>query len=415
MASEAEFNKKALQYLGGHLRNVPRLLTGQNPEPVQPWFGSGGQLESMAQSAPSPPQPTAASPPSTGLRTLGGSVSANENVQPGSMAQTAAAPVPPTPFRTTLRGGMVYEGGDNGQRTFTMGTPGQDGYGKVVALGRTGPATGVPQQAPASPSGLYVSGDPEAVARFNAPMRPTIYRSTVGTEGGPSTIDMSHQAWLQHSGAAPQGGGLRPPTYLSATEGAAMGLGWKGRLAKYREDMGAYNAATGQQAAFDIAQMREAGAGNIALLQADTANKQLAAGQGLRDAQTAEANTKAQSGLRLQAAADAVSKATPGSDEYNAALQNYLVLSGQGAALAKENKPDIRMMEEKDAFGNTISQRPIIVGRQGYAELPNVTPGAGQRQAFESTMTATPDRAKKFNALSKEQRDTLYQEYLKNQ
>lgn len=66
MASETEFNKRALQYIGGHLRNVPRLLTGQTPEPVQPWFGSGGQLESMAAQGAPPPQPTVAAPPSTG-------------------------------------------------------------------------------------------------------------------------------------------------------------------------------------------------------------------------------------------------------------------------------------------------------------------------------------------------------------
>lgn len=94
--------------------------------------------------------------------------------------------VQPGPFKATLRGGMSYSADDKGNRTFTMGTPGQDGYGIVKTQAGTALNTGQRQpiprpmvQAPMQPSVQPVQPGKtpleismEGLDRINRPLPP---------------------------------------------------------------------------------------------------------------------------------------------------------------------------------------------------------------------------------------------------
>lgn len=105
-----------------------------------------------------------------------------------------------------------------------------------------------------------VGGGPRAMGRAPAQQDPSIR----------SPLDISIAALDEINGKTQKT--LGSPKYLSKEEGAAMGLGWKGRMAKYKEDIDAFNRASGEKAALDIESMREMGAGNRALLQAKGVN-----------------------------------------------------------------------------------------------------------------------------------------------
>jgi len=182
---------------------------------------------------------------------------------------------PSEQFRSRLKGGIEYTADDQGNRTFTMGTPGQDGFGKVTTrAGSARAQLGAPAQAQ---SPYSFEGSAADAAKFNAPAASTMMRRALGTpqaqDQGMSPLDMSHQAWLEHSGQGAKSG-PQMPKYLTKEEGAALGLGWQERMVKYREDMDAFNKATGNQNALDIESMREAGAGSRALLHAKWVNDQ---------------------------------------------------------------------------------------------------------------------------------------------
>jgi len=104
-----------------------------------------------------------------------------------------------------------------------------------------------------------VAGGPRAMGRAPVQQDPSIR----------SPLEISIAARDEINGKTQT---LGSPKYLSKEEGAAMGLGWKGRMAKYKEDIDAFNRASGEKTALDIESMREMGAGNRALLQAKGVN-----------------------------------------------------------------------------------------------------------------------------------------------
>lgn len=219
--------------------------------------------------AADPDQPTAApaaAPPAS---------AAAPSVAASPLAAAATSTAGQQPFKAQLANGITYQAGNTpGSRVFTMGTPGQDGYGKLIAHGTTytdggaQPTRTMEALGYAPVPGYSFQGSAADAARFNRPVSSGQARGGV-TPGydGPSPIDLSHQAWLEHSGKA-QPAGPQMPQYL----GKDSGLGWKTRLGLYKEQMGAYNHAMGQQNALDIEAMREAGAGRRALLNAQGVN-----------------------------------------------------------------------------------------------------------------------------------------------
>ena len=77
---------------------------------------------------------------------------------------------------------------------------------------------------------------------------------------------------------------------MTKEEGIQAGIGWKGRLSKYAQDMDAYNKATGNQNALDVEAMREKGAGARAQLAAQGENERNAIAREGQQANSDRAN-----------------------------------------------------------------------------------------------------------------------------
>jgi hypothetical protein len=162
----------------------------------------------------------------------------------------------PSGLRQTDSGiGTVYE----------MGTRGTDGYGRVVVPPSFGENNrqflqNLPDYTTATtPSGMEVSGSTNAVNRFMQPVAPPAQRNFTGR----MIQAVSGSDYLPKKLSE-----LEAPKYL----GPESGLGWKTRAKLYDSQLDAYNKATGNQTALDIERMREAGAGQRSLAQANQWN-----------------------------------------------------------------------------------------------------------------------------------------------
>ena len=161
-----------------------------------------------------------------------------------------------------------------------MGTPGQDGYGRISVRpgsevgqsARSALATMPGQQTAQVGNGLTVTGSQDAINRLAAPVGNVDYNSP--TYQRYVADNQAKEAYVNREQSPLASNVPQPPKYMSKEEGMAQGLGWKGRLAKYQTDVETYNKATGNKNAMDIEAMREAGAGNRALLQAQGVNDQ---------------------------------------------------------------------------------------------------------------------------------------------
>ena len=239
---------------GGLVNKAASALSGMNAKPEKiaaNVYGSGSDQQAQQTVVTQQPQTTEPSANNEAVVALSGT--------PKIKAATVAPPPQQQPFKATLRGGMQYTADDQGNRTFTMGTPGQDGYGMVRT--QAGSAT-TPQPLDQRP--VAVAAQPQAVQALAGVVQPSVHAKT------PLEISMENSDRMKSNAANALAGGQ--PRYMTAAEGAAHGIGWKGRLAKYRADVDTYNQATGNQVAMDLEAMREAGAGNRALLQAKGVN-----------------------------------------------------------------------------------------------------------------------------------------------
>lgn len=155
--------------------------------------------------------------------------------------------------------------------TYTMGTPGQDGYGRMTVSPGAGQRSAAANQLAAGVqrpnNGYEVSGDPNAVARFNRPVANPGNPAPDALNGGSRAAMLEQQTAQQRLAATSQA-----PKYMTKEEGISAGVGWKGRGQIYAQQMDAYNKATGNQNALDVEQMREGGAGARAMLAAQGIN-----------------------------------------------------------------------------------------------------------------------------------------------
>lgn len=329
------------------------------------------------------------------------SVSANENVQPGSLA-SSVQPTPPQPFRATLRGGVQYTADDQGNRTYTMGTPGTDGSAVATVSPRQWGRTAA---APAAVS-------PRAILT----QQPLV--QTGPPDKTPLEISMENSDRMKGPANTVPGG---VPQYL----GPESGLGWKTRLGIYKEQMDAYDRQTWNQTAFDIARMREVGAGQQALLAAQSANARTMVEQELGternriaaltgEAAVAESAAKEANSMRIAAAADALSKLKPGTPEYTNA-QNYLFsISGQGSAIPRPKALDPVKLSSVDAMGNR-TERLVQPNATGYTELQDNSPRAKALAAFSAKYGGDKAVMDKFGALSQARQDIELAKFLAEQ
>ena len=346
------------------------------------------------------------------------SVSANENVQSGSLA-SSAQPTPPQPFRATLRGGVQYTADDQGNRTYTMGTPGTDGSATATVSPRQWGRTAVvsPRAVLTQQQPVYVpaAGPPRAVLTQQQP----VYVPAAGPpDKTPLEISMENSDRMKGPANTVPGG---VPQYL----GPESGLGWKTRLGIYKEQMDAYDRQTGNQTAFDIARMRDIGAGQQALLAAQSANARTLVEQELGternriaaltgEAAIAESASKVENSMRVAAAADALSKLKPGTPEYTNA-QNYLFsISGQGSAIPRPKVLDPVKLSSVDAMGNR-TERLVQPNATGYTELQDNSPRAKALAAFSAKYGGDKAIMDKFSSLSKERQDIELAKFLAEQ
>lgn len=330
------------------------------------------------------------------------------------------------------RGGMVRENGisrtvgADGSITLTSGARGQDGYGMVKVLpgkpsgirstaafqGLTGRAT-----IPGANGAYSFQGSAADAVKFGAPVaRPAPTRSMLGEQSG------DYRDVRDRYEAAKAKASLATPQYL----GPESGLGWKTRAKLYDTQMDAYNKATGNQTSMDIEAMREAGAGQRALL--------AASGEGERSALErqrlgmAEPGMMAETALRqgelslkqaelssmndMAAARKNLTGLTPGTPEYSAAERKLATLSGK---FGEQQKPTFEKLRTEGI--NSSSERLVQLNQDGTASEVRVPPSESalsaqhfilgrmdskQRQVYLENMARTePDL---FDALVERQK-----------
>lgn len=271
-ATQQQFNDSALEYLAGHAKNFKASMTGGDVTPVQPWFGEGGRLQALNNSgnATTNNQPQPGQVDGNGVVSLTGTpkIPASHAAQPLPQPQPAAQspaeqqlssaqPKSATPIPVGKYGWKGTSESVNGNPTLVLGTPGTDNSG--VGSWRPGSARPA-NNAPVSTVSPNVSVQPQTTAIAQLAGQPAKSPLEISMENSDRMKTPANQ------------GAQTGPRYLSRAEGDALGIGWKGRLAKYKEDIDTYNKATGNAAAMDLEAMREAGAGQRAILGAQVQN-----------------------------------------------------------------------------------------------------------------------------------------------
>ena len=151
-----------------------------------------------------------------------------------------------------------------GGRVLSFGQPGQDGGGygyqsgparQAVDLGRVAAEN---RMGSGHVGGYSFEGSGADFAKFaRQPTRPAL-------QGG-NTAASERPIYQQVRDRYEGGRGAEMPKYL----GPESGIGWKTRLAKYQAELDAYEKATGNRAAMDLEAMRQAGAGQRSIADAN--------------------------------------------------------------------------------------------------------------------------------------------------
>ena len=295
--------------------------------------------------------------------------------QPGiTKADVAITPnLPPAtqqPVRTELPGGITREDAPTGLRTFTQGTPGQDGYARmVVTPAQQGLRTAGTVQ---TPGGMTFTGSAADAQKFLEPVGRVDYNSPQYqdfVEYNRSKTAAPQELTQSVSSVAPA-----PPVFGGTG-------GWKTDVAKYQADMQAYNAAINEQGALARESLRA-----VASRQPTPESPSQIA---LRNMQTKEA--EARTGL----------------------------LSEQTKAAAEQQKW-VTLTEEVPTFdpasGTTVMKKKQYLYNPANKEIvrPGEAAGTGaaqdaaaKRTTFEAAYITTDARRKQWNALTPEQKDAL--------
>lgn len=254
----------------------------------------------------------------------------------------------PAGFKSTLSNGITMEGDNQGNRTYTMGTKGQDGYGRMQVHPGTDQPAGNPLAAqPATLDSLKAMGTRMGTTRGSgysfhgtaadgaAFMEPT----GVNANSLAAMKDQFNRMNPEYIPAAKPAPAMEAPKYL----GPESGLGWKTRAKIYGDQMDAYNRATGNKTALDVEGMREAGAGSRAALvaqgvmeknaidrqQVDQVGQQFREGAALRGTELEAKQLALGDVKQMQALKDTMLKGDPASPEYQKAYQQWSALNGK--------------------------------------------------------------------------------------
>ena len=150
---------------------------------------------------------------------------------------------PPQPFKATLSGGMTYEGDNQGNRTYTMGTPGQDGYGRVSVRpgndvgqsARRALSTMPGQRTAQVGDGLTATGSQDAISRLSAPVGKVDYSSPIYQR-----YEAENRAKATPFPAGSQSSGDSGSPLIAPPPVAIGTGGWKSRIAANEANARAY-------------------------------------------------------------------------------------------------------------------------------------------------------------------------------
>ena len=418
---EDKLNKASLNYLSGLGRNFMRSMNPNNTEKLEKipsWsetkaLSTIGQSERISNQEVKTPDQVVKSAQAT-------TPSADViNLQPYGMKRTSSnntvTPVRELAKSTISPGGFTVTPNENvyGGSIRSLGTPGTDGSGYGYT---SGPARGAQsresflsevarrnQMGRGQVDGYSFEGSGADFAKFaQRPTRPAQNGSNVSNE--PMLYQQVRDRYESNS--------MDLPKYL----GPESGLGWQTRLKKYEADIDAYNKTTGNQTAMNIEAMREAGAGQRSLVQADTENQRnqmeqqrfLAQypGQVLDNQIKLDdlANRQEVGALRNQ-----LRTLTPGTPEYTEIERRLATLSGK---FGEQKEPNVQMIEEQldpTDPSSPMVKRPVRINRDGsYTRMnENVAP---TNVTAESLIQSDPLSAERYAKLSPEDRTRMIQE-----
>ena len=434
---------KGINYVGDNLSKVPKKLwdatainrSNVNGE-VNPVEATGRFLSRLASNAPNtfgeaemgasagqlPITKTQTT--TTNRPTVMQNTSSNNDVitlHPYGLKRTPSNNTvvsPRNPAKPTISpGGFTVTPNENvyGGSIRSLGTPGTDGSGYGYT---SGPARGAQsresflsevarrnQMGRGQVDGYSFEGSGADFAKFaQRPTRPA--------QNG-NAVSPQRAAFLQQYGGRNNGGaGMEAPKYL----GPESGLGWKTRLAKYNAELDAYEKLTGQKTDMDIAAMREAGAGQRSLVQADTENqrnqleqKRLLSqypGQDLDNQIKLDDLAKRQ---EVGALRNQLRTLTPGTPEYAEIERRLATLAGK---FGEQKEPNVQMIEEQldpTDPSSPMVKRPVRINRDGsYTRMnENVAP---TNVTAESIIMNDPLSAERYAKLSPEDKTRMIQE-----
>lgn len=237
---EGRFNKAAADYLAGHGRNFLRSMNPRNTEPLEKvpsWSETrAAALNPTPQVAAAPEHAPGAAlrggtqpPPGTGQPTVP-VLTGQSKAAPGATTTVQPQAAQQPAFQSLLGNGMTMTGDMQGNRTYTMGTPGQDGYGKMVVPGGQNAmaAQNLSGARPQAQSPYSFDGSSEDRARFmQQPTQPAIQDGNTVSPQRAAYLQVRDRAETDRA-AREQLAGLDPRS----------GWGWKGRRELYLANRG---------------------------------------------------------------------------------------------------------------------------------------------------------------------------------
>ena len=257
---------------------------------------------------------------------------------------------------------------ESGLRTFTQGTPGQDGYARmVVTPAQQGLRTAGTVQ---TPGGMTFSGTAADAQKFMEPVGRVDYNSP------------QYQDFVEYNRSK----AAAPPELTQSVTSVVIPArpvfggtgGWKTDIAKYQADIQAYNAAINEQGALARESLRAA--------QQQLAPPETASQIGLRNMQTQEA----------QARTNLYNEQTKQAQEQ----QKWTKLTEEVPTLDPETKTMV--MKKREYLYNAATNE---VRKPNEQVNPLEQDAAAKRAAFAAANITDPAHKKKWDSMTPEQQD----------
>lgn len=266
--------------------------------------------------------------------------------------------------------------------TYTMGTPGQDGYGRMTVAPGSAPTGSLRPSSPYS-----VVGDKQAQDVFNAPSGPAPAPAPMDALNGGSRMAMLEQQQMRQTAPATS----TPIDFANMTRDER-------RFAL-------------RNAQLDQAQQQISNSLDTATTQAansyDLGLRQVAAS---REPRPLPEVSPSEVGLRAAQATEAQARAKLADTQATAAATQGKWISTFEEVPTLDPATGMTVMQKQGVLFNTATKETV---RPGATQAPAADDPL--RAKFVAEATANPQVAKKFNALSKPEQDALFLKYRDSQ